>query len=346
MSQKPVKTIANLEAAALEAGVERLQRSIKELKSFNIASVKERTDSRLDVIHRKVNAALADMLGMASPDFKAYAAPRLDAGLDNTFGSHYSPEELQTVLRQGLDKGVKNLTAAKDAMAARLAGGPAAEEPAPPPMAAPTAAPTPAPTHAPTPAPTSPPTPAPTSAPTPAPTQAPTPAPTAAPTAAPTPKPTAAPTPAPTRTPASTPVPTAAPTPTAMNTTAQAPSSNRVLVLGPDGDAAVEFLAQMGLEPAVLDTPTLGGLDSVRDVGYAVVMPSPGDELGQMLAVGFLLAAVGKSRIALLAPADQALPAALDGALRIAPDDGGMWQLLLAREMKRAGLDVDLNKAM
>lgn len=335
MSQKPVKTIATMETAALANGVDRLARSIKELKSFNISVIKERTDSRLDVIHRKVNAALADMLGMSSPDFKAYAAPRLDSTLDHTFGAHYSTEELQLVLAEGLDKGVKNLTAAKDAMAARLAGGPAqapAAEPAPPPAAPPPPAP------AATPAPT----PAPTAAPTPAPTAAPTPAPAPAATPGPTPRPTSAPTPAPTRAPA----PTPAQTPTAMNTSAQAPASNRVLVLGPDGDAAVEFLAQMGLEPAVLDAPTLGGLDSVRDVGYAVVMPAPGDELAQMLAVGFLLASLGKARIALLAPPDQALPAALDGALRIAPDDGGMWQLMLAREMKRAGLDVDLNKAM
>jgi hypothetical protein len=36
----------------------------------------------------------------------------------------------------------------------------------------------------------------------------------------------------------------------------------------------------------------------------------------------------------------------LDGVLRVSPDDTGVWRLLLAREMKRAGLDVDLNKAL
>lgn len=321
---KPVKTIATMDKAALESGVDRLSRSIKELKAFNVTTVKERHDSRLDVLNRKVNAALADMLGMASPDFKAHAAPRLDSTLDNTFGSHYSIEEFHAALREGQEKGLKNLTTAKEAMEARLRGGPApqpAAAPEPPPAPPPTAAPTPAPTAAPTP--------------TPAPTAAPAPAPTAAPTAAPTPAPTRAPAPA------ATPAPPPARTPT-MNAT----TSNRVLVLGPDGDAAVEFLAQMGLEPAVLETATLGGLDAVRDVGYAVVMPAPGDELAQMLAVGFLLASVGKARMALLAPADQALPPALDGALRIAPDESGMWQLLLAREMKRAGMDIDLNKAM
>jgi hypothetical protein len=59
-----------------------------------------------------------------------------------------------------------------------------------------------------------------------------------------------------------------------------------------------------------------------------------------------MLAVLGRSRICLLAPADQALPAALEGALRVAPDPEGLWRLLLAREMKRSGLDVDLNRAL
>ena len=41
-----------------------------------------------------------------------------------------------------------------------------------------------------------------------------------------------------------------------------------------------------------------------------------------------------------------ALPTVLLGATTIAIDDSGVWRLLLAREMKRAGLDVDLNRAL
>jgi hypothetical protein len=36
----------------------------------------------------------------------------------------------------------------------------------------------------------------------------------------------------------------------------------------------------------------------------------------------------------------------LKGATRITVDEAGVWRLLLAREMKRAGLDVDLNRAI
>lgn len=117
-----------------------------------------------------------------------------------------------------------------------------------------------------------------------------------------------------------------------------------------DGDAsadAVEFLGNLGMEPAVLDVPSVEKLDALRGAAYAVVLPAAdGDASALMLAVGFLLAALGRSRICLLAPADQALPPALQGATRIAPDPAGGWHLVLAREMKRAGMEVDLNRLL
>jgi predicted nucleotide-binding protein len=62
-----------------------------------------------------------------------------------------------------------------------------------------------------------------------------------------------------------------------------------------------------------------------------------------MLAIGFMLALLGRSRIALVGGEP---PAALNGCVRVPLDDEGLWKLLLAREMKKAGLDVDLNRAL
>jgi hypothetical protein len=125
--------------------------------------------------------------------------------------------------------------------------------------------------------------------------------------------------------------------------------SRRVLVLGGGDSAAetIEFLGQLDLEPAVLDTPSVEKLDALRDATYAIVFPSEGDESPAMyIAIGFMLAALGRSRICLVAPAGQAVSTALEGSVRVSPDDSGVWRLLLAREMKRAGLDVDLNRAL
>ena len=126
--------------------------------------------------------------------------------------------------------------------------------------------------------------------------------------------------------------------------------NRRVLILGDGGDTTVqvlEFLEQVGLESAILDTPSVGRLDALRDAAFAMVMPSDDMEgAATMLAIGFMLAALGRQRICLVSAPEQAAPKVLEGMLRIAPDDTGVWRLLLTRELKRAGLDVDLNKAI
>jgi len=138
--------------------------------------------------------------------------------------------------------------------------------------------------------------------------------------------------------------------PTPASPSTPAANSRRVLVLGVSGDTAVqtiEFLEDLGLEPAILDTPSVDKLDTLRDTTFAIVLPSDdANDPSMLVAIGFMLAAVGRSRICLLAPESQSLSPALQGALRIAPDDAGLWRLLLAREMKRAGLEVDLNRAL
>ena len=125
--------------------------------------------------------------------------------------------------------------------------------------------------------------------------------------------------------------------------------STRVLILGSGGDAAqaVDFMGQLGLESAVVDTPSVERLDALRDAAFALILPGEDAQApGLMLAIGFMLAVLGRSRICLLSDPGATQPAALEGTTQITPDDGGVWHLLLAREMKRAGLDVDLNRAL
>jgi hypothetical protein len=124
----------------------------------------------------------------------------------------------------------------------------------------------------------------------------------------------------------------------------------RVVVLGLGGDAAgpaCEFVEQLGLEAAVLDTVSVEQLDSLRDAAFLLLLPGGAAEAAPaMLAIGFMLAVLGRNRIACLQSGDGDLPKVLQGATTVALDDSGLWRLLLAREMKRAGLDVDLNRAV
>ena len=129
-----------------------------------------------------------------------------------------------------------------------------------------------------------------------------------------------------------------------------AAAGGRVVVLELGGDfvgPACEFIEQLGLEAAVLDTVSVEQLDSLRDATYLLLLPGgDADAAPAMLAIGFMLAVLGRNRIACLQSGQGAVPKVLQGATTVAIDESGVWRLLLAREMKRAGLDVDLNRAL
>lgn len=132
--------------------------------------------------------------------------------------------------------------------------------------------------------------------------------------------------------------------------TPQAGTGSGVAILGLGGDAvgdACEFVERLGLQAAILDAVSIDKLEGLRSVGFLLLLPgNKPDSPAAMLAIGFMLAALGRSRIACLLSENDTLPDVLKGATSITVDDSGLWQLLLAREMKRAGLDVDLNRAV
>ncbi|MGZ5846681.1 MAG: hypothetical protein ACXWJJ_04335, partial [Ramlibacter sp.] len=211
-----MSTGSRQDKAALEAAIDRLSRLAKELRTQDLAGIQDRWDARIEALQRRINTALADVLGHGSPDYKELKVGPLGASLDTSFGDRFSTEELHDSIRRGLDGAIANLNAARTLLGQRLDSA-GSEAPAPAKAAAP--APSPAATAAPTPAPTPKPTPGPTPAPTPKPTPAPPPAPTPKPTAAPPPQPTAAPTRAP------APVPTARSSKTAMPTPQPSPAA-------------------------------------------------------------------------------------------------------------------------
>ena len=133
-------------------------------------------------------------------------------------------------------------------------------------------------------------------------------------------------------------------------TTPQAGPGASVAILGLGGDAvgdACESVERLGLQASILDAVSIDQLEGLRHVGFLLLLPgNKPDSPAAMLAIGFMLAALGRSRIACLLSEGDTLPDVLKGATSMTVDDSGLWQLLLAREMKRAGLDVDLNRAV
>jgi predicted nucleotide-binding protein len=62
--------------------------------------------------------------------------------------------------------------------------------------------------------------------------------------------------------------------------------------------------------------------------------------------LGFFLGSLGRERVIALRSGNGPSPLDYYGVRTLPLDDGALWELLLARDMKRAGLNVDMNKAV
>ena len=118
--------------------------------------------------------------------------------------------------------------------------------------------------------------------------------------------------------------------------------------------ALSNFASQLGLAPALHSVAKAGGdvaaleaLEGARGAEYAIVLAAGDDPAAvSPLQIGFLLGLVGRKRLCFLTTGNRGADSGLEAVPRHALDDGGLWRLLLAREMKQAGLEVDLNKAI
>lgn len=131
-------------------------------------------------------------------------------------------------------------------------------------------------------------------------------------------------------------------------------AGRRIAILGEPGparEATGALLAQLGLE-VLQDAPDAAGslverLDALREADYAIAVFAAADAAqASLLEFGFLLGCVGRRRICLVVEGAPVLAPHWDGLPRHSMDEAGVWRLLLAREMRQAGLDVDLNRAL
>ena len=101
-------------------------------------------------------------------------------------------------------------------------------------------------------------------------------------------------------------------------------------------------------------------LEGHSSVGFAVVLLTP-DDVGRsaetehlrprarqnvILELGFFCGTLGRSHVCALHKGDLELPSDFEGVIYVRFDDGDAWRLSLARELKAAGLPVDLNEAV
>lgn len=145
--------------------------------------------------------------------------------------------------------------------------------------------------------------------------------------------------------------------------------SSRVFIVHGHNDALKEscarLLGKLKLDPVILhDEPNKGRtiiekFVDYADVGFAVVLMTGDDQGGHrdldretnlprarqnvILELGYFLGKLGRERVCAIYEPGVEIPSDYDGVLWIEHDHNGAWKTLLAKEMKAAGLNIDLN---
>jgi hypothetical protein len=150
------------------------------------------------------------------------------------------------------------------------------------------------------------------------------------------------------------------------------PKSNSVfLVHGHDEGtkhAVARFLEKLGLQPVILQEQINRGMtviekfeDFAARAGFAVVLITPDDygypkereaekkyraRQNVILELGYFAAKLGRHRTVVLTKEDIELPSDVLGLVYETMDGSEGWKMRLARELKAAGFEIDLNKAI
>ena len=130
-------------------------------------------------------------------------------------------------------------------------------------------------------------------------------------------------------------------------------------------EPVARFLERLDLKPIILDEEASKSrtihqkfLDH-STVDYAVVLftpddvGAPADDLDSLrprprqsvlYELGFFSAKLGHSKVSVLYVSGVEIPSDLSGVIYILLDNNGAWHLRLAKEMKAAGIKIDMNK--
>ena len=145
--------------------------------------------------------------------------------------------------------------------------------------------------------------------------------------------------------------------------------SNRVFVVHgrDDGarDTVARFLDGLELEPVILQEQPSEGRTIIEkfedhsDVGFAVVLCTP-DDVGALasdpdnlrprprqnvvLELGFFLGKLGRNKVCALLNGVMDMPSDYGGVLYIPLDAAEGWKLTLARELRAAGMAIEMNR--
>ncbi|PSU88135.1 nucleotide-binding protein [Photobacterium kishitanii] len=125
------------------------------------------------------------------------------------------------------------------------------------------------------------------------------------------------------------------------------------------------FIDKLGFEPIILHEQASSGstiiekIEEYSNVGFGVVLYTACDIGGKAVAEpklrprarqnvifehGYLIGRLGRKHVCALVQGELELPNDISGVVYTAIDQSDAWQIQLAKELKKSGYDVDMNK--
>jgi len=160
------------------------------------------------------------------------------------------------------------------------------------------------------------------------------------------------------------------PLPTRVLNKIHLPRGNVLLIHGRDEatkESLLEFLEKLGLRPLVLHDQPDGGRNLLEefgespDIDFAIILITPDDiaaprhkpnekevraSQNVIFEFGYFLGKLGRGKVCVLYKEGVEIPSDSSVLVTIPMDSRGGWRLLVAKEIKRAGIEIDLNKAI
>jgi predicted nucleotide-binding protein len=132
-------------------------------------------------------------------------------------------------------------------------------------------------------------------------------------------------------------------------------------------ETVARFIEKLGLNPVILHERPNAGRTLIEKfehnsaVGFAIVLLTP-DDVGHprnkpdearprarqnvIFELGYFLGKISRSKVCALHKEDVEILSDYHGVVYIPLDVNGAWRLLLAKEIREAGIDFDMNKAL
>ena len=158
--------------------------------------------------------------------------------------------------------------------------------------------------------------------------------------------------------------------PTVMFDQPQLSGGDILLIHGRDEatkESLLEFLEKLGLRPLVLHEQPDGGKSLIEksaefsNIHFAIILITPDDiaaprhkpkerqarvSQNVIFELGYFMGKLGRGRVCALYKEGVEIPSDYSGTVYIPMDSRGGWRLLVAKEIKQAGIEIDLNKAL